>query len=311
MAGLRVAVLGASVACFDLADALAAGGSKVCAIVPPRGLLGGGVRRRASARNLSLVDVGVSINSPTTVAALRALDAELFVNWGHSERFSSDVLGAARRGVLNLHPGEIPGARGLEPVFAAMIEGWPAITQTAHLMTADFDDGPIIRTRRIMIDDEPYRDVVEERLRDGAVAFYRDAVHAVLDGETGSIGQGPRRYFGRLKPVDDVLPWGETCDAVLRRLRALSPFRPGRTFIAGEPAPLLIWRAERSVTASTGAAPGQVVAVASDALEIATGNGVIRVTQFELPPGFAPRHLSSPVGLQLMTDLSDGDADAR
>jgi methionyl-tRNA formyltransferase len=307
VAGLQVAVLGASVPCFDLADALTADGCKVCAVVPPRGLLGSGVQRRAAARNLPLLDVGVSINTLTTVAALRALDADLFVNWGHPERFSSEVLAAARRGVLNLHPGEIPGARGLEPVFAAMVEGWPAITQTAHLMTADFDDGPIIRTRRVAIDDEPYRDVVEERLRDGVVTFYRDAVHAVLDGETGAIGNGPRRYFGRLKPGDDFLPWGDTSDAILRRLRALSPFKPGRAFIAGESEPLLVWRAELSATAPTGATVGQVVAATSDSLEVASGSGAIRVTQYELPPGFMTRHSSPLVGLQLMTGLADGD----
>jgi methionyl-tRNA formyltransferase len=311
VAGLQVAILGASVPCFDLADALTADGCKVCAVVPPRGLLGSGVQRRAATRNLPLLDVGVSINAPTTVAALRALDAELFVNWGHPERFSSEVLAATRRGVLNLHPGEIPGARGLEPVFAAMVEGWPAIIQTAHLMTADFDDGPIIRTRRIGIDDEPYRDVVEERLRDGAVAFYRDAVHAVLDGEIGTIGKGPRRYFGRLKSTDDILPWGETRDAILRRLRALSPFKPGRAFVVGESAPLLFWRAEPSATTPTGAAAGQVVAATSDCIEVASGGGVIRVTQYELPPGFMARHPSSPVGLQLMTGLPDGGADGR
>ncbi|GLH76243.1 hypothetical protein SSBR45G_11510 [Bradyrhizobium sp. SSBR45G] len=301
MSAVRIAILGSSVPSFELADALIADGCAVCAIVPPRGTLGSGVARRASARGLPLCDVGPSINDPGTIAKLRGLAADLFVNWGHPERFAEEVLALPRLGVLNLHPGEIPGARGLEPVFAAIIEGWPAIIQTAHLMSTAFDDGPIIRTRRIAIDDAPYRDVVEERLRDGAVGFYREAVQAVLSGERGVAGTGPRRYFGKLKPDDDVLRWHEPRDAVIRRLRALSPFKPGRSFVAGHDEPLLIWRAEPSDGAAGGAAAGQVMAASDDELVVAAADGPVRVTQYERPPALSSAAL---IGAELMGDQS-------
>jgi methionyl-tRNA formyltransferase len=295
----RIAILGSSVPSFELADALIADGCGVCAIVPPRGTLGRGVERRAAARDLPLVDVGPSINDPATMAKLRALGADLFVNWGHPERFAEDVLALPRLGALNLHPGEIPGARGLEPVFAAILEGWPAITQTAHLMSAVFDDGPIIRTRRIAIDDAPYRDVVEERLRDGAVGFYQGAVLAVLAGERGAPGTGPRRYFGKLKPDDDVLRWHEPREAVLRRLRALSPFKPARSFVAGHDEPLLIWRAEPSDAASDAAPAGQVIADNDSELLIAAADGLVRITEHERPPALPSAKL---VGGRLTDD---------
>ncbi|CCD97010.1 putative Methionyl-tRNA formyltransferase [Bradyrhizobium sp. ORS 375] len=298
MERVRIAILGSSVPSFELADALIAAGCDVCAIVPPRGTLGGGVQRRAAARGLLVVDVGPSINDPATIAKLRALDAELFVNWGHPERFAADVLALPRLGVLNLHPGEIPGARGLEPVFAAILEGWPAVIQTAHLMSAAFDDGPIIRTRRIAIDDAPYRDVVEERLRDGAVGFYQSAVLDVLAGERGTPGAGPRRYFGKLKPDDDVLRWHEPREAVLRRLRALSPFNPGRSFVAGHSGPLLIWRAEASDAAAKAPA-GRVIAAGDDELLVAAADGLVRITAYQLPPALPSEKL---IGAELTSD---------
>ncbi|WP_315780232.1 MULTISPECIES: methionyl-tRNA formyltransferase [unclassified Bradyrhizobium] len=299
MTAARIAILGSSVPSFELADALIADGCDICAIVPPRGTLGSGVERRAASRRLPLVDVGPSINDPATMAKLRALGADLFVNWGHPERFAEELLALPRLGVLNLHPGEIPGARGLEPVFAAILEGWPAITQTAHLMSAAFDDGPIIRTRRIAIDDAPYRDVVEERLRDGAVGFYQGAVQAVLAGERGAPGTGPRRYFGKLKPDDDVLGWQEPQEAVLRRLRALSPFKPARCFVAGHDAPLLIWRAEPSGYAAADAPAGRVMAAHDGELLVAAADGLVRITEHERPPALASASL---VGAQLTGD---------
>ncbi|MGY3453359.1 methionyl-tRNA formyltransferase [Bradyrhizobium sp. USDA 4353] len=299
MVAARIAILGSSVPSFELADALIADGCAVCAIVPPRGTLGSGVERRAAARRLPVVDVGPSINEPATIAKLRGLDADLFVNWGHPERFAAEVLALPRLGVLNLHPGEIPGARGLEPVFAAILEGWPAIIQTAHLMSAAFDDGPIIRTRRIAIDDEPYRDAVEERLRDGAVGFYQSAVHAVLAGKRGAPGTGPRRYFGKLKPDDDVLRWHEPRAAVLRRLRALSPFKPARSFVAGHSAPLLIWRAEASDVAAADPTAGQVIAATDDELLVAAADGLVRITEHARPPTLSSASL---VGVNLTAD---------
>ncbi|NPV25806.1 methionyl-tRNA formyltransferase [Bradyrhizobium aeschynomenes] len=295
----RIAILGSSVPSFELADVLIAAGCTVCAVVPPRGTLGSGVERRAAARQLPLVDVGPSINDPATVAKLRGLGADLFVNWGHPERFAEELLALPRLGALNLHPGEIPGARGLEPVFAAILEGWPAITQTAHLMSAAFDDGPIIRTRCIAIDDAPYRDVVEERLRDGAVGFYQGAVQAVLAGERGVPGTGPRRYFGKLKPDDDVLGWQEPQEAVLRRLRALSPFKPARCFVAGHDEPLLIWRAEPSGHAAADAPAGRVMAAHDGELLVAAADGLVRITEHERPPALP---LASLVGAQLTGD---------
>ncbi|CCD83743.1 putative Methionyl-tRNA formyltransferase [Bradyrhizobium sp. ORS 285] len=284
---------------FELADVLMADGCDICAIVPPRGGLGRGVERRAAARGWPVCDVGPSINDPHTIERLRLLRADLYVNWGHPERFSQDVLALPRLGVLNLHPGEIPGARGLEPVFAAIVEGWPAITQTAHLMSAAFDDGPIIRTRRIAIDDEPYRDVVEERLREGAVGFYREAVLAVLSGERGAPGTGPRRYFGKLKPDDDVLRWTEPREPVLRRVRALSPFKPARSFVAGHNEPLLIWRAEASDVAAERAAAGQVIAAGDDELLVAAADGLVRITSYERPPAL---RLVELTGVELTDD---------
>ena len=279
----RIAILGASVACFELAERLLSAGADIGAMVPPRGPIGSGIQRRSASAGLPLLEVGGSINDAETIRRLAALGCDLFVNWGHGERFVAAVLAVARLGVLNLHPGAIPGARGLEPVFGAMVEGWPAITQTVHRMSVRLDDGPIIATRAVPIDDDPYRDAVEERLRDGAAAFYASAILSVLAGEAGKPGDGPSRYFPALTPADHVLDWALPAEAILRRVRALSPFLPARSWIDGG-VPVLVWRAEGAGPRPPGLPPGQVVGLSERGTDVVAGDGLVRLTKVEIAP---------------------------
>jgi formyltetrahydrofolate deformylase len=57
----------------------------------------------------------------------------------------SDELSAFLSGrCINIHHSFLPGFRGAEPYYQAYVRGVKMIGATAHYVTADLDEGPII-----------------------------------------------------------------------------------------------------------------------------------------------------------------------
>ncbi|MCH4094979.1 MAG: formyltetrahydrofolate deformylase [Acetobacter peroxydans] len=95
-----------------------------------------------------------------------------------SDRFVRDVEGRC----INIHRSFLPGFRGQEPYRQASLRGVKLIGATAHYVTADLDEGPIIEQ-----DIEPitHSDTIEDLVRKGRDIERRVLARAVryhLDG---------------------------------------------------------------------------------------------------------------------------------
>jgi formyltetrahydrofolate deformylase len=95
-----------------------------------------------------------------------------------SDRFVRDVEGRC----INIHRSFLPGFRGQEPYRQASLRGVKLIGATAHYVTADLDEGPIIEQ-----DIEPitHSDTLEDLVRKGRDIERRVLARAVryhLDG---------------------------------------------------------------------------------------------------------------------------------
>jgi formyltetrahydrofolate deformylase len=102
----------------------------------------------------------------------------------------SDDLAAFLSGrCINIHHSFLPGFKGARPYHQAHARGVKLIGATAHYVTADLDEGPIIEqdVERISHNDKPEdlirkgRDV-ERRVLARAVAFHLEG-RALLSGD--------------------------------------------------------------------------------------------------------------------------------
>ncbi|MBA4052988.1 MAG: formyltetrahydrofolate deformylase, partial [Erythrobacter sp.] len=122
---------------------------------------------------------------PAAEAQLRALaaetDAELVVLARYMQVFS-DALSAHFTGrAINIHHSFLPGFKGARPYHQAHTRGVKIIGATAHFVTADLDEGPIIHqdVERITHADSPEdlvrkgRDI-ERRVLAEAVRLFAD-----------------------------------------------------------------------------------------------------------------------------------------
>jgi formyltetrahydrofolate deformylase len=94
----------------------------------------------------------------------------------------SDGLAAALAGrCVNIHHSFLPGFKGAKPYHQAHARGVKLIGATAHFVTGDLDEGPIIeqRTERVSHRDTP--EMLMRRGRDIERRVLADAMAALLD----------------------------------------------------------------------------------------------------------------------------------
>ncbi|MFE7275513.1 formyltetrahydrofolate deformylase [Streptomyces sp. NPDC057623] len=101
-----------------------------------------------------------------------SLDVELVVLARYMQVLSDDLCTRMAGRVINIHHSFLPSFKGAKPYHQAHDRGVKLVGATAHYVTADLDEGPIIAQEVI--------DVDHSHTADGLAAIGRDAESAAL-----------------------------------------------------------------------------------------------------------------------------------
>jgi methionyl-tRNA formyltransferase len=147
-------------------------------------------RGDAAARRLTTRD----LNDPEGRAFLAECAPDLLVSSFFNQRFRAETLAIPALACLNIHPSLLPDAKGVDPVFQALLHGGPPLGVTVHFMNPEFDAGRILAQQPV----EPRRDASVFELtallyRDGA-ELLASSIDRLLAGDTGTAQSGPGTY---------------------------------------------------------------------------------------------------------------------
>jgi formyltetrahydrofolate deformylase len=115
------------------------------------------LRPMAEAAGLPFVHIPVTpTTKPQAEAELLALideyDAHLVVLARYMQVLSNDTCSALQGRAINIHHSFLPGFKGAKPYHQAYDRGVKLVGATAHYVTQDLDEGPIIEQEVIRID---------------------------------------------------------------------------------------------------------------------------------------------------------------
>ena len=219
------------------------------------------------------------------------------------------LLALGRTGAVNFHDGPLPGYAGLNtPVWALMAdETRHAITW--HMMEAGVDTGDIVATQSVDIAPDETAFTLNARCYAAALESFPTLVGQIAAGHLTRTPQEPgatRRVFTRRQrpEANGLLDPARPAEDLARLVRALdhggywNPLCRAKIALGGEV--YLIGQATPGDT--TQAAPGTVIAAGPDSLTLATGNGVLMLSELNnadggpVPDlaGFAGQSLDAP-----------------
>lgn len=212
--------------------------------------------------------------------ALRAArcDVAVSVNWRSLLR--PEVRTAFRHGILNAHGGDLPRYRGNAPFAWALLNGERTVGLTIHRMDAGLDSGPIFLKRFVPITPDTYIGDLYRALAEHVPEMFLEVVEGIAAGGTeGQPQMGPALRCYARTPADGAIDWRMPAVHLARLVRASAePFTGAFTTYRGER--LTIWRADAVPWAEVYCAvPGQVLDREEAAIAVATGDGVLRVTE--------------------------------
>ncbi|MBE5884017.1 MAG: methionyl-tRNA formyltransferase [Lachnospiraceae bacterium] len=230
------------------------------------------------------------IKTPEAIAELAQYEADVYIVAAFGQILSQEILDMPKLGCLNIHASLLPKYRGASPIQHVIIDGEEETGVTIMQMNAGLDTGDMLYKKAINIE----ADDTFETLHDKLMVLGGEAITEAL----------PLLEAGRLKPEQQndadscYAPIIEksmgqvdfTKDAIVidRLIRGMNPWPSAYTFYKGKQ--LKLWHAIPVEISSKNAAAnteqpdtsGIVTSVTKDYIEVACGNGAIRIYELQL-----------------------------
>ena len=198
------------------------------------------------------------------------------------------TLQCAPHGCLNIHASLLPRWRGAAPIQRAIEAGETETGITIMQMDEGLDTGDMLLRTVLPITAQD----TGATLHDGLAAQGADAiVQALARLGAGSLDAVPQpvegvTYAVKLDKREAALDFRQRAEVLARRIRAFDPVPGATAVLPGLDDPVKIWRADSMPAQRPHAqAPGTVLAVTDDGIDLACGEGVLRVREVQRPGG--------------------------
>jgi methionyl-tRNA formyltransferase len=237
-----------------------------------------GTRRLRARIGVDRVVVKPNVDGRDVRARVTESKPDLVVSWFWTTRLPPALLAIAPLGAIGAHPSLLPRHRGPDPYFWAIESGDAETGITVHLLGDEYDTGAIVATRRLAIDSSWSAWTLAKKLDRPSLSVLRDVVRAYADGRA-PVPRPQDDTLATLAPApgDELMEiaWAATAAAVVRRIRAASPWPGAFTEVAGET--LAITRARETSDVPRTLAPGEAFVRADGIAVVAAGAGGVEL----------------------------------
>ena len=213
-----------------------------------------------------------------TVEALRSLRPALIVVVAYGRILPQPVLDVPEKGCINMHASILPELRGAGPIQWSILQHKAETGVTAMYLTAGMDEGDIIEIRRTPIDPMETGAELMERIGQIAAGLAVDTIAAIEAGTATRTPQDHARatYAPMLSKEMSPIDWTQPVRYVIDQVRGLIPWPVATAELGG--VHFKIFRVE-DTGKTTDRAPGTILALTKQGLEVACGQGGVALVR--------------------------------
>jgi methionyl-tRNA formyltransferase len=239
------------------------------------------VKQLAQEHNIP-VEQPINFKSDDAIQTLAGYQADLMIVVAYGLLLPQVVLDTPKLGCINVHASLLPRWRGAAPIQRAILAGDKESGVCIMQMEAGLDTGPVLSEARCPITEEDTAQVLHDRL---AILGATTLVETLKDIEQCQRNAKPQNdeltsYASKLDKKEADIDWQLSAQNILRKINAFNPWPVAQTI--WHDAIFRIWRAQL-VREETQQPAGQIIKVDKAGIDVATSDGILRITELQLP----------------------------
>ena len=201
------------------------------------------------------------------------------------------------KGTFNLHSSLLPQYRGAAPINWAIINGEKETGVTTFFLSHEIDTGEIIFREKTEISEDDNAETLHDRLMVMGAALVKKTVDAIIEDNISAIPQD--QLFTNdtiLKPAPKIftetcrIEWDKSREEIYNFIRGLSPYPAAWTELqrhgTGETLRLKVFASDKEEESKAGKSgsftPGTIFTDNKTFIEVAVGDGLMRITDLQL-----------------------------
>lgn len=224
---------------------------------------------------------------------LTELGADLMVVAAYGLLLPIEILEAPRLGCINIHASLLPRWRGAAPIQRSILAGDTETGITIMQMDIGLDTGDMLSKSICKIDET----MTASELHDELMVIGSKALMDIMPAIESQTLQPENQdeslatYASKLQKAEAQIDWQQSAKEIALQVRAFNAWPVSQTSYQYEDKKkglqdvvMRIWRAHPlSETDSNNAEPGSVISVQKKSFHVATGDGVLVVTEVQMP----------------------------
>ena len=215
------------------------------------------------------------------VEQLQAHQADVMVVVAYGLLLPKSVLDAPRNGCLNVHASLLPRWRGAAPIQRCLEAGDSCTGITIMQMDEGLDTGDMLHKLTTVVSQEDTGGSLHDRLAELGPAALLDTLHALEAGQLQPEQQQHEQacYAHKLSKQEAQIDWSRPCTELSLQIRAFNPVPMSYSVLGSERIRIV---AAQALQKTHHLLPGTIVAVDSEGVDVACGQGLLRLTKLQL-----------------------------
>jgi methionyl-tRNA formyltransferase len=248
---------------------------------------------KASPVKEQAMEYGIPVYQPETLKTeqaqdeLKALGADLMVVTAYGLILPAAVLAMPRLGCINIHASLLPRWRGAAPIQRAILAGDKKTGITIMQMDEGLDTGDMLAVAECEIAADDTGASLHDRLMALGASTLMSVLPAIAEQTVTAVRQNDSDacYASKLTKAEAKIDWQLPAEQIERAVRAYNAWPVAYCYYEknNRPSLLRLWQAEvlPQDSTATDVQAGRVIAETARGIDVATGDGVLRITQLQ------------------------------